>query len=40
MEEFFQELAERLKVGAMSPAKMTALFKAHQMEIVGRIVEP
>jgi Cupin domain len=40
MEEFFHELAQLLKTGGMSPAKMAALFKAHQMEIVGPMVEP
>ena len=40
MEEFFHELAQLVKTGGMSPAKMAALFKAHQMEIVGPMVEP
>jgi quercetin 2,3-dioxygenase len=40
MEEFFHELAELLKTGGMSPAKMAALFKAHRMDIVGPMVEP
>lgn len=40
MEQFFQELAQLIRNGGMSPPKMAALFKAHQMEIVGPMVEP
>jgi mannose-6-phosphate isomerase-like protein (cupin superfamily) len=40
MEEFFHELAQLLKTGGMTSAKMAALFKAHRMEIVGPMAEP
>ena len=40
MKEFFHELAELLKTGGMTPAKIAALFRAHQMEIRGPMILP